>query len=309
MSLKPPVVLVIGPTASGKTALAVSLAKKYNGEIISADAMAVYRGMTIGTAKPTEEERQGIPHHCLDCFDPHERCDVSHWLALADAAAADIQARGKVPFIAGGSPLYTKAYLEGLSAGPPRDEAVREQLREEYLDKGGEAMLERLKEVDPDYAAERHANDERRIVRALEVHQLTGKAYSSFHVTDGTRRDHIRTLQIGLRWDKEVLHRRINARAKAMFANGLEDEVRSVQDQLSDEARQAVGYKEVIAYFDKAYNRDHAIYQVQRRSRILAKQQTNWYRRFRDIHWIPGDADDLFTQATVLVDEFLTTSE
>ena len=194
--------MVLGATASGKSSLAIALAQALNGEVISADSMAVYRGMDIGTAKPTADEQAAAPHHLIDVFDPEHHCDVQHWLDLADEAAHDITSRGKQPIIAGGSPLYTKAFLEGLSAGTPRDPVVREQLEAEYSERGGEAMLAELAAVDPEYASERHPNDQRRIVRALEVHRISGKPFSSFHTTDGIRRDTWTTTMIGLRWDK-----------------------------------------------------------------------------------------------------------
>lgn len=300
-----PLVVVLGATASGKSALAVAIAQACAGEIISADAMAVYRGMDIGTAKPSSEERGGIAHHCIDCCEPEDTCDVSRWLGMADAAAIDIDARGKLPVVAGGSPLYTKAMLEGLSAGPPRDEQVRNELQDRYREIGGEALLAELAAVDPDYASERHPNDERRIVRALEVHRLTGKPYSSFHVTDGIRRDEYRTLLIGLRWDKDALHRRINRRAKDMFRHGLIEEVTALRDRLCPEALQAVGYKEVIAYLDGEYDLEHAQYQVQKNSRHLAKHQHTWYRRWRDIEWFPGDSETLHADVIARVRDWL----
>ncbi|MHC5068801.1 MAG: tRNA (adenosine(37)-N6)-dimethylallyltransferase MiaA [Planctomycetota bacterium] len=300
-----PVIIVLGPTASGKSSLAVTLAQRHNGEVINGDAMAVYRLMNIGTAKPSVDEQGGIRHHCLDCIDPSDGCDLQQWLTMAEAAIADIHARGKTVVVCGGSPLYTKAILEGLSAGPPRDEAVRGELQQRYADIGGEALLAELAAVDPDYAAERHPNDERRIVRALEVYRLTGTPYSAHHVTDGRRRVDYRHLLIGLRWDKEILRRRINARAKAMFADGLVEEVCGLRDHLSKEAYQAVGYKEVISYLDGAYDLDKAIEKVKRGTRLLAKHQLTWYKRWHDIHWLPGDSTDLADQASALVSAHL----
>lgn len=300
-----PLVVVLGPTAAGKSALAVALAQAHDGEVVSADAMAVYRHMDRGTAKPTAEERCGVPHHCLDCLDPEDGCDAARWLGLAETAITDIRSRGRLPIIAGGSPLYVKVLLEGLSAGAPRDDAVRARLHREYAELGGEVLYTRLQQVDPVYAEQRHANDERRLVRALEVFELTGQPYSSFHVTDGVRRTDLRTLLIGLRWEQEPLHRRINARAKSMFAAGLVEEVTAVRDRLGKEARQAVGYKEVLAHLDGAYDRDFALYQVQKASRQLAKQQRTWFRRFRDIQWLDGDRPDLITAASSLVTAFL----
>jgi tRNA dimethylallyltransferase len=287
------VLLIVGATASGKSALAVALARRLGGEIVSADAMAVYKGMDIGTAKPSADELAAAPHHLISCIEPEERCDVSRWLALADAAVKDIQARGKTAIIAGGSPLYCKAFIEGLSAGVPRDEGLREKLSQRYEAEGSEALFAELQRVDPAYAAQRHANDQRRIVRALEVFHATGKPYSSFHVTDGVERADFKTLMLGISWDKEILHQRINKRCRDMFARGLVEEVRRLEPRLSPEAKQAVGYKEVLGHLRGDYDLDRAEYLVQRNSRHLAKHQMTWYRRFRQIRWLRGDDPNL----------------
>jgi tRNA dimethylallyltransferase len=283
----------------------MALAREFNGEIVSADAMAVYRGMDIGTAKPSPAELAAVPHHLVSCLEPDDRCDVSRWLGLADAALAGIAARGRLAIVAGGSPLYAKALLEGLSAGPPRDEQVRAELGARYDREGGEALHRDLQRVDPAYAAQRHANDRKRIVRALEVHQLTGQPYSSFHTTDGVRRGALRTLLLGLEWDRAVLHRRIAARAQAMFAAGLVDEVRALAPRLSAEARQAVGYKEVLGLLAGEHDAARALELVTINSRRLAKHQLTWYRGWSDIRWLPGDAPDLAMRAAVLVRGFL----
>ena len=295
-----PLILVLGPTASGKSALAIALAEHLGGEVVSADAMAVYREMDLGTAKPTPADLARVPHHLVSVLDPGDRCDVQRWLGLAEAAVADIHARGRPAIVAGGSPLYTKALLEGLSAGAPRDAAVRERLTARYDRDGAPALFAELTRRDPVYAAQRHANDRQRVVRALEVIELTGQPYSSFHTTDGVARGDYRALSLGLTWDREVLHRRINARAKAMFAAGLIDEVRAIGPRLCPEARQAVGYKEVLAHLAGEYDRERAEELVRRNSRHLAKHQLTWYRRFRDIVWLPGDADDLIQRALPL---------
>lgn len=300
-----PLVLVLGPTASGKSWLAAHLAAQLDGEVVSADAMAVYRGMDIGTAKPTAAELALAPHHLISVLEPGDRCDVSRWLTLAEAAIAGIHQRGRVAVVCGGSPLYTKALLEGLSAGAPRDPAVREALNRRYQQEGAEALFAELARIDPQYAAQRHANDQLRVVRALEVHALTGRAYSSFHTTDGVRRACYRSLLLGLRWERESLHRRINARAKALFAAGLVEEVRALGPHLSPEARAAVGYKEVLDHLAGAYALDQALELVKRHSRHLAKHQLTWYRRFHDIVWLPGDAPDLLAQAATAARAFL----
>ncbi len=299
------VVIVVGGTGAGKSALAVALAQALTGEVVSADAMALYREMDIGTAKPSLAEQGGVRHHCLDCVPVDSPCDITRWLAMADDASAEIHARGHRVIVAGGSPLYIKAYLEGLSTGAPGDPAIRTHWQQRYDAEGGERLLAELQAVDPEYAAQRHANDRRRIVRALEVHQITGRPFSSFHVTDGHRRDCYRTLLLGLAWPREELHRRINARVKAMFAAGLVEEVAALRHRLGDQARQAVGYKEVIAHLDGAYDREEAIYRVARATRLLAKQQRTWFKRFADIVWLDGAAQDLTQQALHLAQDFL----
>lgn len=299
-----PVLLVVGPTASGKSALALALAEALGGEIVSADAFAVYRDLDIGTAKPSAGDRARVPHHLIDCLDCGESCNAARWLALAEAAIADIHARGRRVVVAGGTPLYTKVLQEGLSAGAPKDEQVRADLDARWEREGKDALHAELARVDPIYAAAHPANDRRRIVRALEVYRLTGRPYSSFHTTDGGRREDLRCHSLGLQWPRDELYRRINARAKALFAAGLVDEVRRVRDRLSAEARQGVGYKEVIDHLDGGIGIDTAIEQVKRHSRHLAKHQLTWYKRFRDIVWLPGDAPDLVERATALAWDF-----
>jgi tRNA dimethylallyltransferase len=300
-----PVLIILGPTASGKSSLAVALAQQLHGEIISADAFAVYRDMQVGTAKPSVEEQAGIPHHALSVVAVEDRCDVSRWLAIADAALTDIHSRGKLPIVAGGTPLYVKALLEGLSAGAPRDAALRSTLDLRYEQEGGEALYAELQTIDPQYAADRHPNDKRRIVRALEVFALTGKPYSSFHTTDGVRRDDINPCLIGLSWPRDIIYARINARALAMFNAGLVEEVRSLAKRLSPEAAQAVGYKEVLAYLRGEYDLAQAITLVQQKSRNLAKHQLTWYRNWTDIKWIPGDNPALVERAIAITRAWL----
>lgn len=303
-----PVIVILGPTASGKSALAVALAQRLGGEVVSADAFAVYCDMDLGTAKPTTAEQQGVPHHLLSVIEPSDRCDVSRWLTLANAAISDIRARGKLPIVAGGTPLYVKALLEGLSAGAPRDPAVRGALEARYEREGGQALFAELQRIDPTYAADRHPNDQRRIVRALEVHALTGQPYSSFHTTDGIRRSDIRPLLIGLEWPRDVIYARIDARSAAMMAAGLVAEVRALAAVLSPEARQAVGYKEVLAHLAGEYDHARALTLIQQKSRNLAKHQMTWYRGWSDIRWIAGSAPDVAERAAALAQGFLATT-
>lgn len=303
-----PLLCILGPTASGKSRLAIKLARQFAGEVVSADAMAVYRGMDLGTAKPTLAEQYGVPHHLLDLCDVAESCNGSRWFAAANATIADIHARGRLPVVAGGTPLYAKLLLEGVSAGAPRDETVRTALQARYRAEGAAALFADLQRVDPVYAAAHHPNDERRVVRALEVWQLTGQPYSSFHTTDGVRRTDLRPLLIGLHWERAELYRRIDARAADMFARGLVAEVTALRPQMSAEARQAVGYKEVIDYLDGRTDLATAQALVAQKSRNLAKHQLTWYRGWSDIRWLPGDAPDLVAQAAALVAPWLTSS-
>jgi tRNA dimethylallyltransferase len=295
-----PLLLVLGPTAAGKSALAMDLAERLGGEVVSADALAVYRGLDIGTAKPTPAERARVPHHLIDTTDPDERSDLARWLAQAETAIADIHARSRRVVVAGGSPLYTKALVEGLSAGPPRDEAVRAALEARWTAEGPAVLFAELTRLDPVYAGQRHPNDRQRVVRALEVCQLAGRPYSSFHTTDGVRRTDYRATLIGLHWDKPVLHRRIDQRVAAMFAAGLVDEVRALRGHLCPEAAAGVGYKEVLAHLAGAHDLAHARALVTIATRHLAKHQLTWYRRWNDIHWLPGDAPDLLDRALAL---------
>lgn len=300
-----PLICVVGPTASGKTSLAVHLAQCFDGEVVSADALAVYRQMDIGTAKPSATERQGVPHHCIDVLDPSDSCDAQRWLNMAEDAIMDIHARSKRVIVAGGTPLYLKLLLEGISAGPPKDVRIRSQLEHRYHNDGKDLLFAELQRVDPEYASERHPNDMKRIVRALEVYEITGKPYSSFHTTDGTRRSCWRTLLLGLRWQKEALHQRINARSRWMFQNGLVDEVERLLPIMSKQARDGVGYKEVIGYLKHSHDLKHACYLVQRNTRLLAKHQITWYRRFRDIRWLDGADPDHIREACALTQRFL----
>jgi len=261
--------------------------------VVSADAFAVYRGMDLGTAKPDATVRAAVPHHLIDILEPEERCDASRWVALAESAIQAIHARGRLAIVAGGTPLYTKLLIEGISAGPPRDEGLRAELQQA----DPASLWSELQRVDPTYAAARHPNDLRRIVRAIEVHRLTGRPYSSFHTTDGTRRDDLRVLQLGLQWDKAELHARIAERVRRMLAAGLIDEVRRLRPRLSPEARQAVGYKEVIEHLDGRLDAEACRAAIELGTRHLAKHQLTWYRRFPDIRWLPGEAPDLATQA------------
>jgi tRNA dimethylallyltransferase len=266
----------------------MELARRTGGEILSVDSMQVYRGMDVGTAKPTAAERAEVRHHLIDVVEPTETFTVARFVELADGVIADAHGRG-VPLIAtGGTPLYYKALFEGLFEGPPADEAVRERLRQE----GGEALHRRLSEVDPEAATRIHANDTKRLIRALEVYELTGRPISSFQTEWTTPKHRHAARWIGLNWEKEAISRRINARVKGMIAAGWVEETRALLErhgELSQTAAEATGYAELIAHVRGRMTLDDAVEQIKIGTRQLARRQMKWFRRWGQVEWVAGD--------------------
>jgi tRNA dimethylallyltransferase len=274
--------ILTGPTGSGKTELGIELAERLGAEIISMDSMALYRGMDIGTAKPTPAQRRRVPHHLVDILAPWEAASVAWWLEQAAACCRDIERRGRRPLFVGGTPLYLKALLCGLFDGPPGDEALRQRLAQEAEQLGPFALHQRLARVDPGAAARLHPNDLRRVIRALEVWELTGRPLSAWQtqwsVTPGSRpTDRVLWLDM----PRPELYARIDARVARMFAEGLVDEVRALRAlgrPISLQASQALGYKEVFAHLDGRAALEDAIRHIQTRSRNFAKRQITWFR-------------------------------
>ena len=287
MAVRSGLLVILGPTASGKSDVAMTVARRVGAEILSLDSMQVYRGMDVGTAKPTLAERAEVRHHLIDVVDPDQPFTVARFVELADAVIADAAARG-VPLIAtGGTPLYYKALFEGLFGGPGADEAVRQRLRA----LGGDELHRRLGEVDPAAAARIHANDTKRLVRALEVYELTGQPISSLQTewAEGGQR-HAATW-VGLSWEKEALNRRINARVKAMFAAGWVEEVRGLLARcgsLSQTAAEATGYRELIEHLRGESPLEDAAERIKIGTRQLARRQVKWFRRFPGVDWLQG---------------------
>lgn len=289
-----PLPVIIGPTAGGKSALSIALAHALTAqgrpaEILSADAYQVYKHMDIGTAKPTIDERQGIPHHLIDIVEPTERFTLNDWLARAERQINDCRARNVTPIIVGGTHLYVKALLEGLFDGPGADEALRTELRA----LGPAALRAELQRIDPQAAARIHPNDERRTIRAVEVFRLTGTPISA-HQTQWDNPDRIRpdAVLIGLDWPTELINTRINARVRDMMDRGLLDEVRALHaggpggaSRLGPTAREALGYKQLIEHLDAAPGAcptlDDAIESIKIETRRFAKNQRTWLRRLR----------------------------
>ncbi len=278
--------VLLGATATGKGRVALELAERRPVEIISVDSMKVYRGMDIGTAKPTEEERRRTPHYMMDIMEPDEKCDVGRFYRRAQKVINDIKDRGKRPLLVGGSALYLKALIWGLFEGPDSSEELREKLRAEAEEKGRHALHDRLKEVDPVSAEKIHPNDLKRTVRALEVYELTGEPLSEQQNEDFGSDRELDCRMVGLWWPRERLHERIERRVERMLERGLEDEVRSLRGRLGPQASQAVGYKELMRYLEGEIDRSEAVRLIKRNTRRLAKNQETWFRKFPDVHWI-----------------------
>lgn len=284
------ILVVTGPTATGKTALSVELAKKLGGEIVSADSMQIYRGMDIGTAKVTKAEMQNIPHHMIDIADPSEDYSVSRYVEEADAAVRGILSRGRLPIVAGGTNLYIDSLIAGLDfAEKAEDAALRESLNKQYDDIGGEAMLEHLRGFDPERAAKLHPADKRRIVRAVEIYILTGETITRHDEETKKRPKRYDAVKIALTFaDRAMLYDRINARVDKMVSDGLFDEVKGLLDSGLSPActsMQAIGYKEPAAYFRGEMSKDEAIELIKLSSRRYAKRQLTWLRRDTTVLW------------------------
>lgn len=272
--------ILTGATGSGKSELGVALAERLGAEIISMDSMALYRGMDIGTAKPGPELRQRVPHHLLDVLDPWESASVAWWLEQAARCYADIRRRGRQVLFVGGTPLYLKALLYGLFEGPPADAEVRRRLTAEAEQHGRQSLHGRLAQVDPATAARLHPNDLRRLVRALEVWELTGRPISAWQTQWKTAATNPPRC-VWLDLPRAELYARIDARARHMVAAGLVEEVRALRQlarPLSREGAQALGYKEMFAHLDGQATLEETIVRIQTRSRNFAKRQLTWFR-------------------------------
>jgi len=300
--------VIIGPTAGGKTALSIRIARIFAethdrpGEVVSADSVQVYRGLDIGSAKPTAEEQAGIPHHLIDIVDPIEPFTVHDWLGRAEACIAEIRSRGRVPIVVGGTHLYIKALLDGLFEGPEPDPQRRADLMSTPLSE----LRTRLEQVDPQAAARIHPNDQRRTVRALEVYDLTGTPISQLQKQwdeAAPKNDDFRVF--ALRWPTDDINRRINARVRGMLEQGLVEEVRSLGPSLGVQAREALGYKQILSAIEGRTTLDKAVEQIKIETRRFAKNQRTWLKRLaRDgrFAWLDAQAADLNNLAQTVVD-------
>jgi tRNA dimethylallyltransferase len=270
-----------GPTASGKSQLALEVAEALGAEVVAMDSMTLYRGMDVGTAKPTPEERRRVPHHLVDVLEPWQPASVAWWLEQATDCCKEIEARGKTALFVGGTGLYLKALLFGLFDGPPADEALRARLAEEAERTGPEALHARLAAIDPTSAQRLSPNDVRRAIRALEVWELTGQPLSAWQTQWGKELAPSAPRCVWLERPREELYRRINARVEAMVAGGLIEEARALRAlprPLGREASQAVGYREAFEHLDGRLALADVVRAIQTRTRQLAKRQLTWFR-------------------------------
>lgn len=299
MSTKPTCWVLAGPTASGKTALSIRLAKEHNCEIVCMDSMQIYRGMTIGTAKPTPEEMDGVPHHMLDVASPDEAFSVARYQETAEEAMAGIISRGRRPLLVGGTGLYLRALRHPMSMGMVTgDERIREELENEAKQTDGRSVLHaRLAEVDPDTAARLHVNDVRRVVRALEVYQLTGISFSRQPQVEAEPPFNYRVASLTM--DRSILYQRIEKRVDMMLEAGLVQEVRALLESgvpADAQAMKGLGYKELVPYLRGEWTLEKAIYELKLGTRHYAKRQLTWMRREEDVQWVNSLAPDAYEQ-------------
>ena len=294
------IICVVGPTASGKTKLAVHLAKAYDGEVVSCDSMQIYKHMDIGTAKPTPEEMEGVRHHLIDIIEPGEDFSVGKYVQLADACVQDILSRGRTVIIAGGTGLYVDSLISGRTFAPVPQTGKREALEARMREAGGEAMLEALRAVDPEAAQRLHPADEKRIIRALEVYEETGKTITQHNLETQAIPPRYRPVWLGLDYaDRAVLYRRIDLRVDLMLQAGLLDEIRAllaIGVSPAATAMQAIGYKEFFGALDGSCTLEEAAELCKQRSRNYAKRQLTWFRRNPQLCWLRMTGQEDFAQ-------------
>ena len=288
--LKKPLIILTGPTAVGKTKLSIELAKAVNGEIISADSMQVYKHMDIGSAKIKKEEMCGVLHHLIDVLEPDEEFHVVRFQEMAKQAMEEIYAKGKVPILAGGTGFYIQAVVKDIDFSKETEKSpVREELEKLAEEKGCEYLHERLQQVDPKSAEKIHANNVKRVIRALEYFELTGKPISLHNEEEAAKESPYNVAYFVLNDVRERLYERIDARVDAMLQEGLVEEVSGLakkgytKDMVS---MQGLGYKEILSYLDGSYTLDEAVYILKRDTRHFAKRQLTWFKREKDVIWV-----------------------
>jgi tRNA dimethylallyltransferase len=290
----PLLVVILGPTASGKTALALSLAEKFSGEIVNCDSVAMYREFDIGTAKPSAAERARVPHHLVDCVGPTETMTAGEYARRARQALKEINARHRLPIVVGGTGLYLRAVLEGLFAGPQRSEELRNRLRERAAKRGSGYLHRILARVDPAAAEKIHANDQSKLIRAIEVCLAFREKMSQLWKRGREPLRGFRILRLGLDPERGALYDRINERAREMFACGLIEEAERMIQRYGTQTRalESLGYKQAAKFLRGELTRDEALRSAQQAHRNYAKRQMTWFRREPDVHWLKGFGDE-----------------
>lgn len=287
--------ILTGPTASGKSQIALKIAEKTGAEIVSADSMLIYRGMDIGTEKPCAEIRTKIPHHLIDIRDPWEEYSVGNYIKDFEIVTNNLYEQEKPFIVVGGTALYLKAIMDGLFDGPPANWEYRNRLKTIAREQGTEYLYHMLETIDPKTASRLHSNDQRRIIRALEVFQQTGISISSYQTQFGNKNPKYHCIAVAIMHDRKELYRRIESRVDDMFSRGLVDEVKTLMSNplgLSKQASQALGYKEVIDLLRGNYLLPDAVNAIKQGTRRFAKRQMTWFRSFSDIHWVTADSPE-----------------
>ncbi len=304
-------VVVLGPTASGKTALGLAIARRFGGEIVNCDSVAMYREFEIGTAKPTAAERAEVPHHLLDCVNPLTDVTAGAYARQARQILREIALRKHLPIVSGGTGLYLRALLEGLFSGPQRSEELRNKLRERAEKRGTEHLHRILRRLDASAANRIHANDVPKMIRAIEV-CLASSQRSRQNMTELWRQGReplqgFRILRLGLNPEREILYTRINQRAKKMFDDGLIAETEKLLSKYGDQARplSSLGYKQALQFLRGELDRSSALASTQQAHRNYAKRQITWFRREPDVHWLAGlgDAATIQTESIAIIEE------
>ena len=290
-------IVITGPTASGKTALSVRLAKELGAEIVNADSMQIYKYMDIGTAKPTVEEREGVPHHLIDIVNPDELFSVARYCECAKAAIDDIHSRGKTAVMVGGTGLYVDSLVNNIQFSETEpDEEYRQLLETEAQERGNEYIYEKLKTIDPESAAKIAVQDTKRIIRALEVYHVTGKTITWHNEQSRSVPSPYNTTMFAISMDRDDLYDKINRRVDVMLELGLVDEVKKILEMGVDEkatSMQAIGYKEIVGYLKGEISLDEAADDIKQGSRRYAKRQLTWFRRNSNINWIENDVEEI----------------
>jgi tRNA dimethylallyltransferase len=301
-SPEPLLVVVLGPTASGKTALSLALAERFHGEIVNCDSVAMYREFEIGTAKPTAAERARVPHHLLDFVDPSGYITAGEYTRQAREVLQQIKSRAALPIVAGGTGLYLRALLDGLFAGPQRSEELRERLRQRAEEKGAGYLHRILSRLDPAAAAKIHANDIPKLLRAIEVCLASRTKMSEMWKQGRDPLQGFRIVRLGLDPDRQALYQRINQRAERMFDSGLVEETRSLLRKYGDTPRPltALGYKQAVALIRGEMDRQAALQAAQQAHRNYAKRQMTWFRREPDVNWFAGFGDNERVQSEAI---------